>query len=351
MRTGTLSTALSRAILPALALFAPALACPALAESPAIAEQHAKYLAAARHWEEKHLPQGLGQAASFAAKEKAPEPRSSGTARTAMLLSNVDFEYTSGIGFSVKKLIVTLESKKAGGAVDMDKVDSFIIRVHQGEITLPPASLSALFNKYLLATKSPSLANMRMKTLDGRLAADADLLLLGGIGVPVSFAGPVSLSNDNRLAFQVQAISSFGIPLGGPMKALGMSLPAVVSIKKPGVAIGGFTIGMDHRKVFPLPELTGNIAALHVHADGLHLSFNDAPEAELAPPSFLKDSYIWLQSGDPVFYGAVVTNAQIAMVPQSEGRRLHFSLYNYRSQLATGEATLSEDGMMVVRLP
>jgi hypothetical protein len=341
---------------------------PAFAESPAIHTQQARYHRARKQWEEKHIPtglvsskasggeekRGLAQPAALTQEEPAA-PRNSGAARTAMLLNDVDFEIAKGIGFSIKKLIITLEPKKPGAAIDMDRVDSFIIRIHQGEVTLHSQALNALFNKHLLATKSHSLANMRMKTQEGRLSADADLIIastfLGDIGVPASFAGPLSLSQDNKLKFDVDEISSLGIPMTDLMKSLNITLPTLVSIGQPGISISNFTITMDHRKVFPQPEMAGNIASLRLKADGLHLAFNDAPKAEFSPPAFLKGSYIWIQSGDPAFFGAVVTNAQIAMIPAEEGGRLHFQLYNYRNQLASGEAKIREDGMMVVTLP
>jgi hypothetical protein len=372
MRNSPAQSRLCRPFLAGLAVLAFIPLDAAIAESPAIRTQQARYHAAKKIWEEKHIPTGLvqsngaaseqkhehgrlAQPAALIAEEQAPAARSSGTARTVMQLSEVDFEIAKGIGFSIKKLIISLEPKKPGAPIDMDKVDSFVIRLQQGEVTLHSASLNALFNKYLLATKSHSLANVRMKTAEGRLSADADLVIantpLGDIGIPTSFAGPLTLSQDNKLKFDIDDISSLGIPMTDVMKTLNITLPTLVSIDQPGISIKNFTITMDHRKVFPLPEMAGNIASLRLKADGLHLTFNDAPKAELSPPPFLKESYIWIQSGDPAFFGAIVTNAKIAMVPQSGGGRLHFELYNYRNQLASGEATLSEDGMMVVRLP
>jgi hypothetical protein len=342
---------------------------PSFAESPAIHTQQARYQHAKKIWEEKHIPtglapsqfssgaekHGLAQPAALTTDGQAATPRDSGAARTVMLLNDVDFEIAKGIGFSIKKLIISLEPKKPGAAIDMDRIDSFVIRIHQGEVTLHSSALNALFNKYLLATKSHSLANMRMKTGDGRLSADADLIIantfLGDIGIPASFAGPLTLSRDNKLKFEIDQISSLGIPMTDVMKSLNLGLNTFVGIDQPGISIKDFTITMDHRKVFPPPEMIGGISSMRLKPDGLRLAFNDAPKAELSPPQFLKGSYIWIQSGDPAFYGAVVTNAQIAMVPANEGARLRFELYNYRNQLASGEAKIHEDGLMVVTLP
>ncbi len=349
MSTVSLRAAVRMIMLPVLAL-----AAPALAESPQIAKQHEEYLAAKKVWEEKHLPSGLAHSGAFTAQEKDPAPRASGTGRTTMLLNDVDFFYAGGIGFAAKRLIITLEPKTPGQPLNLDRVDSFIIRLHQGEVTLHSDALSELFNKHILAYKSAPLAKMKMKTGDNRLSAAADLVTAhaaGGVRIPASFAGSVTLTPDNKLMFKVDEVKGLGISLGSVMKSLGITLPKVVAIKRPGIAVSDFSIAMDHRHLFPPPELAGNIAGVRLRADGLHLTFNDAPKAELNPPAFLNGSYIWIQSGDPEFYGAVITNARIAMVPAREKARLRFDLYGYRKLLAAGETKISPDGTMVVRLP
>jgi hypothetical protein len=86
-------------------------------------------------------------------------------------------------------------------------------------------------------------------------------------------------------------------------------------------------------------------------SDGLHITFADAPNAKLNPPASLGKSYIWIQSGDPKFYGAIITNAKIALVSANKRKKLHFDLYGYRKLLSSAVAQLNTDGMLVVRIP
>jgi hypothetical protein len=326
----------------------------ALAESPVIAEQQLKYRAAKKRWEQKRLPSGLAAARAFARQEKSPTSRASGIGRTVMLLNNVDYQLAGGIGYSIKQLVLSMEPKKAGAPVDLDKVDSFIIRLHRGEVVMHSSTLSALFNEHVLDYPGKPLAGMKMKIAGGRLSAENTLVLcslLSDFGIPTSLSGTVSLTPGNKLAFKIDKLDGMGIPLADVMKSLGLTLPTVANIERPGVAMKGFTIELDHRKMFPFPELAGNIASARLASDGLHIVFGDAPRAKLNPPAFLKNSYIWIQSGDLKFYGAVVMNARIAMIPRDPRKRLRFDLYGYRKQLATGEAKLDKDGMMVVRIP
>ena len=326
----------------------------AMAESPVIAQQQLKYRIAKQKWEEKHIPTGLSNARAFAKREKQPNARASGTDRTAMLLENVDFSIADDIGFSVKKLILTLEPKKRGAPVDFDKVDSFTIRLQSGEIVLRSSALTALFNKHVLDYPGHSLANMKMKIADGRLSATGTMVLcncLGDLGIPSSFSGTISLTRDNKLAFKIDKIESFGFEVGDLLKSLGMSPATLINTKRPGVAMKGFTIELDHRKVFPFPEMEGNISHISMKSDGLHITFADAPNAKLNPPASLGKSFIWIQSGDPKFYGAIITNAKIALVSANKRKKLHFDLYGYRKLLSSAVAQLNTDGMLVVRIP
>jgi hypothetical protein len=321
------------------------------AESPLVAAQQAKYQLLRKVWEADYAPKGLDGPSG--AQPGAVSARNSGTGRVAMMLSNVDFEYTAGIGFWVKELVLTLEPKKAGAPIDLDHVEAFTIHIQRGEIVARSAGLSALFNKYLLAGSRKPLRDVRITVRDGEIAVDANVALLWllGIWLPASFSGSMTLTADNKLEIDIHKVSAFGFSLNDLMKALGLSATALVKLDRPGIELHGSSIVLDHRAVFPLPHLDGNIGAAKLRADGLHLSFENCGDVIfLAKPS-LGSSYIWIESGDPKFFGSVVTNARIAIFRKSEGANLYFNLYNYRKQFAAGEARIAADGLLTIQLP
>ena len=65
------------------------------------------------------------------------------------------------------------------------------------------------------------------------------------------------------------------------------------------------------------------------------------------PPQNLGESYIWLQSGDPKLFGAIITNARVAIKP-ARGKTLAFDLYTYRQGLSRAQGQLAEDGLMTL---
>lgn len=321
------------------------------AESPVIAEQQREYGVNKKTWEHKRVPKHLNGAEAFDALEQPSSPRTSGTPRTVMLLKNTNFEFSDGIGFWIEELVITMEPKVRGTPVNFDKVDSFTIRLHSGEIVMRSNALTQLFNKHILDYPGRSLKDLKLKTEDNRLIVDGTLLTAENKGIPTSLGGDISLTKDNKLLFSVDKIEGLGIPVTDTLKLLGFTLPQLVNINRPGIALRDYGIEMDHRKMFPLPELTGDIKSVNLKEDGVHLVFADAPNVSMSPPEFLKDSFIWIQSGDVKLYGAVILNAQIALLPFQETKSLNFDLYDYRKQLSTSIARLYQNGMLVIQLP
>lgn len=333
-----------------LALIAPGAA---RAESPAIARQQQDYRAGRAVWEEARTPRGLAASRDFAGRGKAGH-RASGDGRTAMLLQNVEFDVAEGIGFSVKNLVITLEPRQKGAPVNFDKVDSFIIRLHRGELIMRSEALTNLFNRHILDYGPRSLSDVNMQTSEGRLSAEGSLKLWNRVppfGMPASFAGTIAVSPDNKLVFQLDEITTLGIPVADVLKSLNITLPSLIDLERPGVSLSDFGIELDPGKAFPLPELTGDIAGARLSKEGLHLTFADAPRVDFDLPGPLGPSFIWIQSGDPKFFGAVITNARVAITPEGDGRRLYFNLYDYRQQLSKAVTRLTEDGMLSVRVP
>lgn len=330
----------------ALCLLAPGDA--SFAEAPDIAAKAQDYQRARQGWDRDIAPQGLPPEGRSGA---APGLRASPAGRVAGRLRQVDFTLTDGIGFFVKDLAVTLEPREPGAPVNFDKIDSFVIRLRQGEVVMRGEALAALFNRHVLDYAERPLDGMRVSTSEGRLETEAGLRLwpsLRGVELPASFAGTVTVTEDNRLYFRIDEVETLGLPVGGVLRALGITLPRLIALERDGVSLRDFGLLLDHRAMFPPPELAGTIAAARLDADGLHLRFADAAPLTFSEPPGLGESYIWLQSGDPKLFGAVVTNARIAIVPAAGSGSLRFDLYDYRNRLSNAAGHLAEDGLITL---
>lgn len=324
------------------------LALPAAAES-LIERQQTELRRQLPLWNTIRTPEGMQTGAM-----RNATARDSGAQALSLSARNVDFYLTGDIGFHVNQLAATLEPVVAGEPVQFDDPRSFVIRVHHGEVLVPPKALSALFNEHILAYSPRPLNDMRVTTQDDILSAQAGLKLWSwfpGVWLDASLAGPIALNASNELVFTPLDIRLLGIPLGGLLRGLGIKLTWLLNVEREGARLIDSNLALDHRKVFPPPTLAGNIAAARLSPAGLHLTFSDNPAAKFAEPPEPSTSYLWLQSGDAKLFDAIATNANVLIVDEKKDEVLHFNLYDYRKQVAGSTLTMDKNGAIIARLP
>jgi hypothetical protein len=300
-------------------------------------------------WQQKNIPEGMQSS-----ELRTRTARDSGAESVSLYAHNVNFDVVDNIGFHIEDLAATLEPKKAGEPVSFDDVESFTINIHHGKVTVPPEALSALFNKQILDYWPRPLDELTIKTENDYLKADGDLKLWSwfpGIWLPANLGGTITLSDDNKLVYNIDDVRVVGIPLAGLLKMVFIKLTYLLSVDREGAQLGAYELVLDHRSVFPPPALAGNISEVSVSPAGLHLTFADNGAAEFKKAPVEKDSYLWIQSGDPRLFGIVITNAQVAVVSESDTTPLRFNLYDYRKQVAAGILHMKEDGTIIATLP
>ena len=321
-----------------------------LAVSPRVAQQQAKLQEMRSVWKNIDVPSGIPKSGGSA----GADDRRSGIKNTALLARNVFFDFVGDIGFTVKDLVATLEPIKAGNPVIFDEPDSFVINVHRGEVLVTAKALSALFNDHILAYSPRPLDNMEVKTEDGYMVASGGLKLWSwfpGIWLPATLGGKMVLSPENKLVYELDNVAALGIPLLGLLKTIGVKLTWLLSLERNGATLLPFTLELDHRTVFPMPNIKGNLSAARLTEEGLHLTFSDNTNVQFADVPVADDSYLWLQSGDTKLFGVVITNARVAVVAEDKSRPLRFNLYDYRKQVARGVVTMAMDGTVLATIP
>lgn len=320
-----------------------------LAGDEFIQTQQAELKKLQKSWTTKNIPEGMQTGELRAASD-----RDSGAESVSLQARNVNFDFVDEIGFHVEELAATLEPTNSGDPVVFDDVESFTINVHHGKVVVPPNALTALFNKHILDYWPRPLDEMKVMTENGYLKADGDLKLWSwfpGIWLPANLGGTITLSEDNKLVYNIDDVRAVGIPLAGLLKLVFIKLTYLLSLEREGAELGAYELVLDHRSVFPPPAISGNISEVALSPAGLHLTFGDNPSATFKEPPVEKESYLWIQSGDPKLYGIVVTNAQVAVVSESDETPLRFNLYDYRKQVSQGVLTMNMDGTIIATLP
>lgn len=168
--------------------------------------------------------------------------------------------------------------------------------------------------------------------------------------LPSKLTGNISPTRDNKLTYKLDDIRIFGIPFAGILKALQIGLPELIALEREGVSLQEFSLLLNHRTMFPFPELEGNIDAISLTKEGLHLRFADSPQVTFQPLPSLGKSYIWMQSGDPKLFGLVITNAKVAILPNPPTKPLTFDLYRYREQLSRATGRIDENSLITLTM-
>lgn len=321
---------------------------PAMAET-LIQRQQAELNSARAIWEAPRVPAGMQNGPL-----RATSLRDSGTQALSLRAHNVNFAVTGDIGFYVDELAASLEPVTPGEPVQFDDPRTFIIRVHHGEVVVPPKALTALFNQHILEYSPRPLDDMQVSTLDGALSAKGGLKLWSwfpGFWLGAKMTGPITLSKANELIFTPEDVRLFNIPLGGLLRTLGIKLSWLLSLEREGVALVDSHLVLNHRKVFPPPALAGNIASVSMSTQGLHLSFADNKAAKFVAPPERSKSYLWVQSGDARLFDVIATNANVMIVDEKKDDVLLFDLYGYRKQVNAGKLYMDQTGTIIARIP
>ena len=92
--------------------------------------------------------------------------RDSGRKSVGLFIKNVYFRIVGEVAFDTTQLSAVLIPKTPGDPIVLDDPTSFIFHPLNGQVTLPPKALSALFNQYLTDYDDSQLRNIQASTRD-----------------------------------------------------------------------------------------------------------------------------------------------------------------------------------------
>jgi len=317
------------------------------AEPPMASVQRKDLTTARRQWTHRCDPSsGAPNASGMAAA------RDSATAPPVVQMRDVDFRITGDIGFHVRQLTAQLVPHTPGQPVDMDDPSQFDIRILGGEVTVPKASLDALFNTYLLDYAPRSLNALSLTPGDGVLEVSGGLKLrdhFPGVWLPFGMRGTLALKESRYLVYTPDEARVLGVQTLALLKGMGLELSQLAPLDRGGAKLDGNAMVLDQTTVFPPPRLIGQMRTARVTPDGLVLGFGPAPSM-CAPAPTDAASRIWIQSGDLKMYNVLVTNSRVLVTDASTRGPLRFDLYHYREAAARGTTRMDADGTLRVDL-
>lgn len=317
------------------------------AEPPMASAQRKELVTVRQQWTQRCQP-----ASGAANTTGTVAARDSRTAPPVVQMRDVDFRITGDIGFHVHQLTAQLVPHTPGQPVDMDDPSQFDIRILGGEVTVPKASLDALFNTYLLDYAPRSLNALSLTPGDGVLDVSGGLKLRNhfpGVWLPFGMRGTLALKESRYLVYTPSEARVMGIQTLAMLRGMGMELSQLAPLDRGGAKLDGNAMVLDQTTVFPPPRLLGQMQTARVTSDGLVLGFGPAPSM-CAPAPTDAGSRIWIQSGDLKMYNVLVTNSRVLVTDTSAHGPLRFDLYHYREAAARGTTRMDADGTLRVDL-
>jgi hypothetical protein len=241
------------------------------AEPPMAAVQRKDLASVRQQWSQRCEPTAGG---TRVAGDQHAAVRDSRSAPPVVQMRNVDFRITGDIGFHVHQLTAQLVPHTPGQPVDMDDPSQFDIRILGGEVTVPKASLDALFNTYLLDYAPRSLNALSLTPGDGVLDVAGGLKLRNhfpGVWLPFGMRGTLALKESRYLVYTPTDLGVMGVQTLGLLKSMGLQLAGLAPLDRSGAKLDGDTMVLDQTTVFPPPRLTGEMKTARVTPDGLVL--------------------------------------------------------------------------------
>jgi hypothetical protein len=278
--------------------------------------------------------------------------RGSGLSGIAASFRHVNLDVEDGIALEISRLDGALVSARPGVLPTFDDPSSFIVRIDSGELAMSPLSLSNLLNQHVFASKKAPITNLEMSIESGQLAGKGTLHK--GVDLPFSMVTTVSITTDGRIRLHPVSVKVLGIPSSGLMKALGIDLGGLVTLKETsGIEIDGDDLLLSPDHVFTSPRIAGRLTAVRIEGDRLVEVFGPPlATASLAPPDRAAPTFLRFRGGTLRFGRLTMTDADLDIVSDGSPRDVFdFSLPHYLEQLEAGYSKITASGGLIVHMP
>jgi hypothetical protein len=248
-------------------------------------------------------------------------------------ISNVLFRYSEDMSILVIGLRGKLVPTSGHVVPDFNNPDSFVIAADGAQVCMSTAQLSSLMNTYLLGSPKAQIKNVR-------ITAEGDHLVIKGtmkkgIHIPFEASAEPSISQDNRIRFDIKQMKSAKIPVKGLMDMLGLNISDLISQKGlTGLSVDKDSFLIDPQTALPPPQLRAKLSKVQVSGQNIVMLFGDGA------PKFHRTqharNFISLRGGNVRYGRDEMNDADIVMMDTTPADPFDFYLRQYKRQLAAG---------------
>lgn len=286
---------------------------------------------------------------SFNPKTRDGSLRDSGRNSVGLFINNVYFRVAGDIAFDTTRLSALLTPRHEGDPVILDDPTSFVFHPLNGQVTLPPKALAALFNQYLTDYPDSQLRKITVTTRSGQLIVDGEAAKVPGVWLPFHMEGTVDLVQGHLFVYHPDQIKIGPMETQGLLEAINLQLSKLLKIESQGAGFSGNNVVLDLNHALPPPEQSVHVKSMQIDQAGVHLDITSDQNPDFPEPIVDSDSYVMLQGGDVKIMRSVITDARLQMMAE-DGGKLDASLYSYRKQLIEGVLDATPSGEIAIYL-
>ncbi len=251
----------------------------------------------------------------------------------AVEISNVLFRYTDDLSILVIRLQGKLIPTSGHTVADFNHPESFLIAADSALVHMSTAQLSSLMNTYILVSPKAQIKNVRISAEGNHLVIRGTMKK--GLHIPFEATAEPSITQDNRIRFDIKQVKSAKIPVKGLMDALGLSMSDLISQKGlTGLSVDKDSFLIDPQTALPSPQLRAKLSNVQISGQSIVLSFGEAPaKLDRAQPS---RNFMAMKGGNVRYGRDEMHDSDIVMIDTTPADPFEFYLRQYKRQFAAG---------------
>jgi hypothetical protein len=263
--------------------------------------------------------------------------------------SNVNLHVDQSIVLEVRHLRGQLMATRKNEPVTLDDVNSFVVRIHSGEIAISAQAMSDLMNRYVFAYRGAPLKKIDV-IIDGEKIKQKGVMHKG-IDLPFEIEGTLSTTPDGEIKLHADKVKSAHVPFKGLLHMFGEDLSKLVNIKQDrGVRLEGDDIFLNLSKILPPPRMEGKVRAVRIEGNRIVQTFGSKDVKPLDPP-YKARNYIYHRGGVLRFGKLTMNEADLEIVDQKQDSPFEFSPLQYDRQLVAGYSKNTPSHGLIVFMP
>jgi hypothetical protein len=263
-------------------------------------------------------------------------------------MRNVDFRLAKNIILEVRALRGRLRPTKPDQPVTFDDSSSFLVEIDSAEVALSPATLTALFNSYVLADPASPIKNVTVSVSGDRVIQKGTLHK--GIDLPFEIEGVASATPEGDIRVHADKIKAAHVPVKGLLHLFGENLGKLANAKaERGMRIAGDDIILTPRTLTPPPHLAGRVTRVSIAGGKIVEVFNSGRRPAPLNPPFPSTAYIYHRGGILRFGKLTMDDADLEIVGDRPGV-FDFFQREYQKQLVAGYSKNTPANGLVVHM-